>query len=509
MIVSWNIRGLNKVGKLREISSHLLNFQAEIIILLETRVKKNNVKAIRERLQWKGSFLDNYDHHANGRIWVYWDNNKVDIRHVKSSEQYIHCGVYDLMGRFKFWLTAIYALNQLEHRKILWKQMINPQRQLTGAWCAMGDFNNVANANGRIGGNLVVETEYVDYNEMLSTIGLCEVDSKGDFFTWSNKQSGNPIYSRIDRVIANVEWLQANDNLQLNVLSPPISDHSLLSLSDPIKPKQNMRPFRFSNNWIAIEDFHDIVKASWDKPISGRPMEILWKKLARLQPVLRRLNKPMNDIHLKIAEARSNLELAQQDLRNHQMDAHHMERVKTCTDELIRWNDMEVTSLRQRTKLNWIKIGDDNNTYFQAYLKARHNHKSIQFLQRDDGSIVTSQEDIEAEFLRLYGNLMGSANMTIQHIDIDAMRRGKQLNNEQRDYLISRVTTEEIKEALQGIGDLKSPGVDGYGANFFKDCWLIVREDVTLAIQEFFTYGRILKNFTRASVTLILKDQRC
>lgn len=81
--------------------------------------------------------------------------------------------------------------------------MIELQRQYTGPWCSVGDYNNVATSNDRVGGKLIAEAKYVDYTDMLRAIGLCEMDSKGDFFTWTNKQSDNPIYSIIDRLIAN------------------------------------------------------------------------------------------------------------------------------------------------------------------------------------------------------------------------------------------------------------------------------------------------------------------
>ncbi|XP_058727119.1 uncharacterized protein LOC131598546 [Vicia villosa] len=357
-------------------------------------------------------------------------------------------------------------------------------------------------------GKMVVEAEYVDYNDMLGITGVCEMDSKGDFFTWSNKQCTNPIYSRIDRIIANVEWLQDNGNLQLNVLSPHISDHFLLYLSDPMRPRQRKRPFRFNNNWIGIEGFQEVVKDSWTKPMTGKPMEVLWKKLARLQLVLRALNKPINDLHIKIAEARNNLELAYNDLRTHQMDAHIMERIKVHTEDLIKWNDMEATSLMQRTKINWIKMGDENNTYFQAYLKARGNTKSIQYLQKEDGSIVTSQKDIEAEFLRLYGGLMGKANLTIHHIDVDAMRRGNQLDMEKKEYLISRVTIDEIQEALKGIGDLKSPGVDGYGARILTKRLGRVFPSIVSLNQAAFIQGQMVHNHIMLDFELIKRYTR-
>ncbi|XP_058733659.1 uncharacterized protein LOC131605303 [Vicia villosa] len=150
-------------------------------------------------------------------------------------------------------------------------------------------------------------------------------------------------------------------------------------------------------------------------------------------------------------------------------------------------------------------MGDKNNAYFHAYFKSRGNNKSVQFLQWDDGSILTNHKDIETEFLSLYRNLMGTATQRTTHIDIYAMKRGKHLDKNQCNFLVSKVTTGEIKEALSGIGDLRSPWINGYGSKVFKVCWNIVNRDVTVAIGEFFSQGRIFRNFTRTSVPLIPK----
>lgn len=53
--------------------------------------------------------------------YSYWNDDKVDVRHIVSTNQMIHCGVYDRNGKFLNWMTAIYAHNQLEKRKIMWK----------------------------------------------------------------------------------------------------------------------------------------------------------------------------------------------------------------------------------------------------------------------------------------------------------------------------------------------------------------------------------------------------
>jgi exonuclease III len=60
MIVSWNIRGLNKAGKVREISSRLQRLTPAISVLIETRVKAKNATRIRQKLKLKGNYMDNY-----------------------------------------------------------------------------------------------------------------------------------------------------------------------------------------------------------------------------------------------------------------------------------------------------------------------------------------------------------------------------------------------------------------------------------------------------------------
>lgn len=66
--------------------------------------------------------------------------------------------------------------------------------------------NNVLKAKDRVGGNLVTESEYEDLAKMMRNTGTFEKDSTGDYYTWSNKQTDGMIYSRIDRVLGNVEW---------------------------------------------------------------------------------------------------------------------------------------------------------------------------------------------------------------------------------------------------------------------------------------------------------------
>ena len=64
------------------------------------------------------------------------------------------------------------------------------------------------------------------------------------------------------------------------------------------------------------------------------------------------------------------------------------------------------------------------------------------------------------EFTRYYENLLGSYT-ECEEIDWDIIRAGPLINQEQADLITQPVSMQEIKAALDGIGDSKAPGPDG------------------------------------------------
>jgi hypothetical protein len=265
--------------------------------------------------------------------------------------------------------------------------------------------------------------------------------------------------------------------------------------------------FKFLNSSADLDTFLAAVTTSWNGEISGRPMYRLWKKLQRLQPILREISKPLSNVRLQISKARDALLKAQTDLGLDRMNCDKIDMMKHCNDDLLRWQEIEEKFLQQRAKLEWLKLGDGNNRYFHASIKTKTILKNINVLHKEDGNRVTNQEDIEEEVLNFYKKLMGTTDKDLNGIDITVMREGPQLCNEQRQKLIAPITEEEIECALKSIGDLKSPGIDWYGAYFFKKAWKIVKSDVLEAVHDFFDNGRLYKAANCTLVTLIPKTK--
>lgn len=81
----------------------------------------------------------------------------------------------------------------------------------------------------------------------------------------------------------------------------------------------------------------------------------------------------------------------------------------------------------------------------------------------------------------------------------------KRLSNVQADNMVRQVSNDEIKEAMFGRGDVKSPSPDGFTSSFFKRSWDIVGEDVYRAVSEFFFSGHMLKELNNTVIALLPK----
>ncbi|CAK8535081.1 unnamed protein product [Lathyrus sativus] len=116
------------------------------------------------------------------------------------------------------------------------------------------------------------------------------------------------------------------------------------------------------------------------------------------------------------------------------MNVQIIDRVKECTNEVLRLSSLEERILQQKSKIDWLKLGDGNNSYFHTTLKIRHRQDHLEQLKDENDRDLIHQEEIEGEIPSYYKNLIGTSNNLIS-IDLVAMRNEPQLSQEQRDVL--------------------------------------------------------------------------
>lgn len=180
---------------------------------------------------------------------------------------------------------------------------------------------------------------------------------------------------------------------------------------------------------------------------------------------------------------------------------------KVVLKELKKWSTIEEQIWKQKSRMDWLKMGDSNTRYFHACVKMRQSTNAIHRLERSDGSVCVGQQQIREEVLGFYRRLMGSSASELEVVDKRIMQNGPKLNPEQQMALNADCSEQEVKEALFSMNSNKSPGIDGFNVHFYKKCWSVIGGEVVAAVQQFFSNGKLPKQINLTLVTLIPKCQ--
>ncbi|KAL2228524.1 UNVERIFIED_CONTAM: hypothetical protein Sindi_1832100 [Sesamum indicum] len=154
----------------------------------------------------------------------------------------------------------------------------------------------------------------------------------------------------------------------------------------------------------------------------------------------------------------------------------------------------------------WMKEGDQCSRIFFRRIAKRRVARRILQINDDNGTIHTEPEEIINEFVCYYQNLLGGNRRQIT-LDIGFLRPWARhtLSNEEVGHLILAFTSDDVKQAVFDIADDKAPGPDGYSSGFFKAAWPMVGQEVTKAVLEFFSTGKLLKQVNFTLLALIPK----
>lgn len=171
-------------------------------------------------------------------------------------------------------------------------------------------------------------------------------------------------------------------------------------------------------------------------------------------------------------------------------------------------SSVEAAFFYQRSRINWLSLGDGNSTLFHRYAASRQALNHIHFLFSEACERIDSQTGIQQLCVDYFSELLDSPisqPMFIQS-DLDLLFDFK-CSEEQVAGCGKGFSAADIKEAFFSLPKNKTGGPDGYSAEFFTAMWSVIGPEVTEAIMEFFRSGRLLKQWNSANLVLIPKKQ--
>ncbi|XP_021769725.1 uncharacterized protein LOC110733967 [Chenopodium quinoa] len=361
---------------------------------------KNQVKP---QQQGDGSNQPNQVH-AQKKAWV-----PKQVNPVPATESVAMAAVNEITPE-----PHVQKPKEWQDRKQLWSGLKELIVSIT-PWLCIGDFNSILGAPDRLNGAAFTDYETRDFQQCIDELALVEIKSKGASYSWSNKaHSGPRTCSRIDRGLVNQEWLNLYGHVEAIFLPPPHSDHSPIALD--ILPSQSGkgRPFRYLNCLADHDNFLSSVATAWQALISGSAMSTVWHKLKRVKSALKSLNtQKFGDVNAKV-EAAHNLLISIQhqiseDVTNTELQVKELEAIEAVK----KWVGIQESIYKQKSRVDWLQLGDGNNKYFFSVMKHRQSRNRIDSLYTDQDILLRTPADIEEELTGFYKNILSSKAISL------------------------------------------------------------------------------------------------
>ncbi|XP_074306336.1 uncharacterized protein LOC141641578 [Silene latifolia] len=180
-------------------------------------------------------------------------------------DNFIHLEVTDLGNHYHFWLTMVYAFNGVMDKKPLWDRLCSLKTGISGAWVICGDFNTVLTPVERLGGASTAE-EMDYFNACIDECEVGDCPASDSLYTWCNKyEAATRVYSRLDRVLINHQWLNDNSQAYAHFYNARLFDHTPSVVQSKQSFDKKRRSFKYYNMWSQSPAFKPCVQQHWSK----------------------------------------------------------------------------------------------------------------------------------------------------------------------------------------------------------------------------------------------------
>lgn len=503
-IICWNVRGLNDGAKRGSVRNQIDSSGATVVCLQETKIANWTHTLINETvgadLALNAVFLPSTG--ASGGILLAASQRFFSLGNPHLTPNSVTATITMLADNTQWSITGVYG-PQSDNDKMLFMQEITDLMQNTlPTWLLLGDFNLIYCAQDKNNGRVNL-TLLNGFKATIDNLLLAPIELRGKKYTWCNDQQ-NPTMTKIDHFFGTAEWLELFPRAELQALASMGSDHCPLFLQGDVV-RDFYRGFRFESCWVTRPDFLETVKETWEKPVNTQDailrIHVKLMRTAKALKMWRRRNFGQWKVQWAILNiALSNLEKAQE---TRTLSQDEMNFKKYLKSKALGLAAMQKTRARQHSRLTWIRRGDTNTKFFHLHANARKKKTYIPALTTQAGT-VTLQEAKSNLVHAHFSQIMGAP-----------IARTKALNWQELGYIHHNLneldapfTQEEIGSVIKEMPSEKSPGPDGFIGLFYKKCWTIIKDDLTQAIQSFYSHRTARLNLVNeANIVLLPKNQ--
>ncbi|GKB11929.1 RNA-directed DNA polymerase, eukaryota, partial [Tanacetum coccineum] len=304
--------------------------------------------------------------------------------------------------------------------------------------------------------------------------------------------------SKLDRFFVTDGFLSLFPHISAVCLDRHLSDHRPILLREMLVDF-GATPFRLYHSWLSIPGFDQMITSTWNSFIlvDSNGMIRFKKKLQLLKKEIRKW----------VAEYKNIQSNSIRDVKNKLSDIDKLLDQGGVTDDVLLSRMEAMKQLQelnssvncdfvQKAKVRWAIEGDENSKFFHGIINRKRANLSVKGIMIE-GEWVDDPIRVKDEFCNHFADRFNDPGTRHGGINFSFPNR---LTFEQVSNLETSISDEEIRKAVWGCGENKSPGPDGFTFEFFRKFWTVVGPDFCIALS-FLTIGSLYKVVTKILAT--------
>ena len=277
-----------------------------------------------------------------------------------------------MQGSWHF--TSLFGQPDTRKREETWQILEAFGRCNTLPWLCIGDYNEILSNSEKLGGQLRPERQMDRFHEVVDLCEFRDLGYTGARYTKSRHfENGESVWARLDRALANEEWMTKFANAKVVHISTIKSDHCMFCLQWDRNTRSRMRTgklFRFEAMWLHDPRCLEVVSEAWERGLSFLTSFLIQNYLQSCREALKHWNKvEFGHVGCRISALRTHLQ------RLEQHSDQHGEEIRSVRKELSSWLDTEKVTWQQRSRNVYLVAGDRNTQFFHVKASNRNQKK--------------------------------------------------------------------------------------------------------------------------------------
>ena len=510
---SWNVRGLNKLVKLKQVMSRIKQLKAKIVFLQETHLTPEDVVKVRRR--WPGRvFSASSSSRSRGVIILIHNSLPFHLINV-DEDRYgryiiIQCEILSI----RLNLVNLYGPN--DDNPSFFRNLFLSLADLSGSFIIGGDFNctlqpEIDRSTGIDTSHAQTRKELLQYIKEFNLTDIWRRDYPNQS-TFSCYSATCQTFSRIDYFLVSASLMSTITRSWYD--SIVISDHASVSFRLNMPKSLNFSMgWRLQSFWLKDPEFMKFIGAQIDDYFVNNTTQtsaaIRWEAF---KAFLRghmisytsykqkswRLEMQQLEKKIKETESKHFKNPSQQSFRelNEFRAKYNVFSVNKATKSLL------------KLKQSYYEQGEKASKLLAWRIKQSESERTINTIQLDDGLETSDLKEINKAFKGFYENLYSTDSsasaLQKQKYFLDSLNI-KPLEENFLDDLDLDLTIEELSAATGSMKGGKTPGEDSIPIEIYKAFQETLLPPLLEMYKESLDSGSFPPSLNMAVITLLLK----